>query len=111
MGEITGGASSGWESPGSPTALAKTDHAITGELGKVKTDVPDVFADGEKHGMPVFNVDRESFYQNMTHGRKRLRLKSGTSGQLYMQKTQYQRPFWLSYKDPNSGEVWTRKVK
>ena len=90
---------------------AAADSAITGEPGQVETDVKGVFADGEKLGAPVFNVTHGEFHSNMTFGRKRLRLKSGTAGQSYMQQTKYNRPFWMSYKDPNSGEVWTRKVK
>ena len=82
---------------GSPEALAAKDNAIDTTSGDneqqgVKTDVDDVFADGEKMGMPVFNVSRDEFYQNMKHGRKRLRLATGSKGQEYMQKTKYQRP-------------------
>jgi hypothetical protein len=95
---------------GSPEALAAKDNAIDvgGEDG-VKTDVSDVFADGEKMGMPVFNVSKDSFYQNMKFGRKRLRFPSGSNTQEYMQKTKYQRPFWIAYDD--NGQVWTRKVR
>jgi len=105
MGEIAGS-----QNVDAHQTQAAADVAITGEPGQVETDVKGVFADGEKQGSPVFNVDKHSFYQNMTFGRKRLRLKSGTAGQSYMQQTKYNRPFWMSYKDPNSGEVWTRKV-
>lgn len=105
MGEI-----SGVNNVDAHQLQAAADVAITGDPGKVSTDVPDVFADGEKLGHPVFNVSHDEFYTNMNFGRKRLRLKSGTPGQAYMQKTKYQRPFWMAYKNPN-GEVWTRKVK
>jgi len=107
MSELTNGQS--------PESIAASDHNISGsqtdseEVKGVETDVPDVKADGEKQGLPVFNVDKDEFYQNMKHGRKRLRFKSGSSIQQYMQKTQYQRPFWISHND--NGQVWTRKVK
>jgi hypothetical protein len=97
---------------GSPEALAAKDNAISGDNDEqqgVKTDVDGVFADGEKMGMPVFNVSKDEFYQNMKFGRKRLRLSTGSKGQEYMQKTQYNRPFWLAHDD--NGQVWTRKVR
>ena len=94
-----------------PEDIAASDHDIkqSTEDDRVSTDVQDVFADGEKMGIPVFNVDKDEFYQNMAFGRKRLRFKSGSNTQEYMQKTQYQRPFWIAHND--NGEVWTRKVK
>ena len=95
---------------GSPENLAAKDHAVSGEEGKVQTDVSDVFADGEKMGMPVFNVDKDSFYQNMNFGRKRLRFPTGSPTQAYMQKTKYNKPFWIAHTEPN-GQKWTRKVK
>jgi len=94
---------------GSPGSLAAQDHAITGEPGKVQTDVQDVFADGEKLGMPVFKVDPSEFDQNLQFGRKRVQFKSGSNAQQYMQKTQYNRPFWVS--TIKNGEEWTRKIK
>lgn len=95
-------------------AQAGADNDIKFEPEQIKTDVEDVFADGEKQigkeKFPVFNVDRNSFYQNMTHGRKRLRFQSGSPAQKYMQGTKYNRPFFISYKS-DKGEVWTRKIK
>jgi len=106
MGEI-----SGVDNIDVHQAQAQADVAITGEPGKVKTSLDGVFADGEKGGLPVFNVDKHSFYQNMTHGRKRLRLKSGTAGQAFMSQSKNNQPFWLSYENPENGEMWTRKVR
>jgi len=103
MGEFT-------DNNSSPNSVAASDHAIRGEQGKVNTDVSDVFADGEKLGLPVFNVDHESFHQNMEFGRKRLRFKEDTPVHNYVQKSQYKRPFWLAMKD-NTGQTWTRKIK
>ena len=103
MGELTSG--------GSPEQIASNDNAVkdSGETG-FDTDVPDVKADGEKLGIPVFKVDNGEFYQNMAHGRKRLRFKTGSNVQQYMQKTKYQRPFWISHDD-DKGQTWTRKIK
>jgi hypothetical protein len=75
--------------------------------GKIATDVDDVFADGlnGRDGLPVFDVEKDDFYQNMSHGRKRLRFKSGSSVQTYMQKSKYNKPFYIKH-----GE-YIRKVK
>jgi hypothetical protein len=104
MGEFTGS-----KNVDAHQTMAAADVAVA--AGKFQTDVKGVFADGEKQGQPVFDVSHGEFHSNMTHGRKRLRLKSGTAGQQYMVQTKYNRPFWMSYKDPKSGEIWTRKVK
>lgn len=73
----------------------------------VPTDVDDVFADGERNGMPVFDVSREEFYNNMKVNRRRLRFKNGTRASNYMQKTRYNRPFWIRSKEDNL----MRKIK
>jgi hypothetical protein len=104
MGEMTSGES--------PADLARqdtnpqTDYSDDG----FDTDVDGVKAHGERLGLPVFNVDRDEFYQNMNYGRKRLRFKSGTPVQAYMQGTRYKRPFWIAYKD-KGGQEYIRKVK
>lgn len=93
-------------------ADAQADRATTTD--DFSTDVEGVKADGfkslGKERFPVFNVDKDNFYQNMAHGRKRLRFKSGSSAQRYMQGTKYNRPFFISYKHDN-GETWTRRIK
>jgi len=106
MGEITG-----TNNIDAHQAQAQADVTITGEPGKVKTSLDGVFADGEKGGLPVFNVSHSEFHANMTHGRKRLRLKSGTAGQAFMSQSKNNQPFWLSYENPENGEMWTRKVR
>jgi hypothetical protein len=63
--------------------------------GKVETDLPGVFADAEKNGMPVFDVDKETFNNNMRQERRRLRFKTGTAAAQYHQGSKYNRPFWL----------------
>jgi len=91
-----------------PESLAGSDHEI--EWGEIPTDVEDVKADGKKQGLYVFNVDNDTFHQNMEHGRKRLNLPDGSSGRNYMTKSGVNIPFWMAYKD-QAGQVWTRKVK
>jgi hypothetical protein len=75
--------------------------------GQVKTDVSDVFADGEKGGLPVFDVEPDTFFANMKQDRRRMRFKSGTTVQKYMKNTKYRRPFWVR----NSKDGYTYKVK
>lgn len=89
--------------------MAKDDLNVKGEPGKVPTDIDGIFADGEKVGLPVFNVDKESFHQNMEYGRKRLNFPADSSVQKYLQNTRQNRPFWISYSDGNQTLV--RKVK
>ena len=83
------------------------DHSVTGEPGKIKTDVLDVFADGERNGMPVFDVSPEEFNVNMSGNRRRLRFKSGTPAQNYMRGTRYNIPFWIR----NTKDGYVRKIK
>ncbi len=100
----------GAEGGSSPEQIAQQDVAVTEPEDGVETDVTDVRADGERQGMPVFNVGQSEFYQNMEYGRKRLRFKSGSNIQQYMQQTRYNKPFFIQYKD-DSGKEYIRKVK
>jgi len=98
MGELTGDFNSG------PAAKAKEDLAVTAPTGPdntqgVKTDVDGVFADGEKSGVPVFDVSQKEFYDNMKADRRRLRFKSGSPAATYHQKSNYRRPFYIRNKD------------
>lgn len=103
MGEFTSG--------DSPETIAAQDRAEKFPEDGFDTDVEGVKADGEKQGMPVFNVTKDEFFQNMNYGRKRLRFKSGSPIQTYMQGTRYRNPFWISYKDEGSGKQYIRKIK
>lgn len=80
----------------------------------IPTDVKDVFADGiEKNGhneFPVFKCSKNEFYSNMTDNRKKMRFKSGSTIQQYMQKTRYKRAFFISYTDDN-GKTYKRRIK
>jgi hypothetical protein len=105
MGEMMGA-----ENGHGPEQIAQQDLAVTEPEGGVATDVEDVTANGEREGKPVFDVDHGEFYQNMEFGRKRLRFKSGSNIQRYMQNTRYNKPFFIRYKDDN-GKEYIRRVK
>jgi hypothetical protein len=91
------------------------DHAVNtpksnGEGGTVKgvpTDVDGVFADGERNGIPVFDVSPEEFYNNMKMDRKRLRFSNDSNATKYMKSTKYSRPFWIR----NTKDGFLRKIK
>lgn len=97
MGEFTNGDTA--------EKIAAQDNAPTEKPQGIKTDVADVMADGEKNGLPIFKVSKQEFYQNMNYGRKRLRFKSGTSAQKYMQNTK--NPFWIQ----NDDDGYIRKIR
>jgi len=81
---------------------------------KLETDVVGVFADNKIRAgleeIPVFNVDRDSFFKNMHNDRKRLRFPSDSGAAQYLRGTQYRRPFFVSYTEAD-GKVYRRKVK
>jgi hypothetical protein len=81
---------------------------------KFETDVPEVKADAQvKVGTevyPVFDVDSEAFNQNMMHGRKRIRFKTGTPAAEYMRASRYNRPFYIRNTDAR-GQKFTRRIK
>jgi hypothetical protein len=60
--------------------------------------------------LPVFDVDPEEFYQNSEFGRKRMRFKSGSNVQQYMQKTKYSNPFYIRTTNKD-GKQYIKKVK
>lgn len=102
MGEISGNFND------SPEGIAATDNSVsTPPEGKVKTDVSDIFADGEYKGAPVFDVSKDEFYNNMKQDRKRLRFKTGSVAGSYMRKTKYNIPFYIR----NSEDGYLRKIK
>lgn len=72
----------------------------------VPTDVEDVYADGTKGDIPVFDVTPDEFNNNMKTTRRRLRFKKGSKAAEYMRKTQYNRPFWIR----NSKDGYLRKI-
>jgi hypothetical protein len=92
----------------SPEAqIAKDRQTIEPPEGKVKTDVDGCFADAEHQGVPVFDVSREEFYNNMKADRKRLRFKAETPASHYFRNTRYKLPFYIRNKEDN----YMRKIK
>jgi len=85
----------------------KNDQEQQQQDSRFATDVPDLFADGEKGGLPVFDVSSAEFYNNMKTDRLRLRFKSGSTAQAYHQKSKYRRPFWIRNKE----DGFTYKIK
>lgn len=104
MGELTGN----FEDRPEAKIQGDRDQAETPPEGKVETNVEGVYADAinKRDGNPIFSVDDNEFYQNMNYGRKRLRFKSGSEPQKFMQKSRYNAPFWIKNKDG-----YIRKVK
>lgn len=87
-----------------------TETSVSGyetDVDGVRSD--DIVKQG-KDGFPCFDVDQNEFYQNMQDGRRRLRFKSGSNAQQYMQKTKYNRPFYVRHTDDN-GKKYVRKIK
>jgi hypothetical protein len=73
--------------------------------GKVPTDVDGVFADGIKdNNIPIFDVEKDDFYNNMKMDRKRLRFTKDSSAAQYHRASKYNRPFYLRH------EGYLRKV-
>jgi len=82
---------------------------------EIPTDVKDVCADDivkmGSNEFPVFNCSKDEFFNNMNNNRKRLRFKTGSKVQQYMQGTRYKnRDFYISYTDDN-GKTYRRRIK
>ena len=105
MGDLAGDFSN---SPEAQIAKDK-DQAVEVPDGKLKTDVQDCFADAvnKRDNLPVFKVGHGEFYQNMNYGRKRIRFKSGTDVQRFMQGSRYKQSFWIQHEK----DGYMRKVK
>jgi len=103
------GVLSGIEGDSAQDQNIKADHEVTtveppktdngNDPRGFKTDVDGIFADGERNGVPVFDVEKDDFYRNMKIDRRRLRFNSGSSVQQYHSKTRYNRPFYIRNKD------------
>jgi len=102
MGELTGSGYTQGEKISADTAVTPSTPE-----DKFATDVPDVFADGEKNGIPVFDVSSSEFYKNMKTDRLRLRFKSGSNAQAYQSQSKYRRPFFIR----NQDDGYTYKIK
>jgi hypothetical protein len=96
MGELTG---SFQDSPEAQIAKDR-DQAIEKPEGKFETEFTGVFADAvnQKDNLPVFKVSHNEFYQNMNNGRQRIRFKSGSDPQKFMQNGRYNKTFWIQHE-------------
>ena len=108
MGELAGNFNQ--DSP-EATAARDTQNEPSGdEKNKgIETGVPDCYADdvNNRDKLPIFKVDHDSFYQNMNYGRKRIRFRSGTSAQKFMQGSRYKQSFWIQH----DKDGYMRKIK
>jgi len=102
-GELFGGVSHDMEN------LVSTTNPEVLDPGKISTDVDGVFADGMKNQFPIFDVDKEDFFNNMKAERKRLRFKPETAASQYLRGSKYNRPFFIQYKGDDGH--FMRKVK
>lgn len=114
MGELAGNFQ---DSPEAKIASDR-DQAVEPEANKdggdeqpkgIETHVPDCFADAlnKRDNLPVFKVAHGEFYQNMNYGRQRIRFKSGSSAQKFMQGSRYKQPFWIQH----DKDGYMRKIK
>ena len=96
MGELAGNFQD------SPEAIIAKDRdkAVEPPEGKIDTGIEGVFADAvnSRDNLPVFKVSHDEFYQNMTQGRQRIRFKSGSAPQKFMQNGRYKQTFWIQHE-------------
>jgi hypothetical protein len=106
-------------------AFDKLDNEVADILGmnepkepsapkEFPTDVEGLTADGVvkrgKDEFPVFNVDKNSFYQNMIDGRRRIRFPTGSKAQKYIQNTKYKRDFYIRHTE-DDGKAYLKKIR
>lgn len=105
MGALTGDFN---DSPEGQIAKDR-DQAVAPPEGKVETQFKGVFADAvnKRDNLPVFKVGHDEFYQNMSNGRQRIRFKSGSDAQRYMQNGKYKTNFWIQH----DKDGYMRKIK
>ena len=92
----------------SPEQTAQQDTKFDGKMEQVPIpDIEGLSADGinQRDNLPIFNVDKDEFYQNMSHGRRRIRFKSDSSAQQFMKKSRYNKSFYIKHGD------YIRKIK
>lgn len=106
MGELAGNFN---DSPEGQIAKDTENKAVEPPEGKVVTHVADCFADAEnsRDKLPVFKVAHGEFYQNMNYGRQRIRFKSGSDVQKFMQGSKYKQSFWIQH----DKDGYMRKIK
>jgi hypothetical protein len=70
------------------------------------TGIDGIKANGNKGGLPVFDVTPEEFYRNMKLDRRKLVFNRGTPAQQYHSKTNYKQHFWIR----NTKDGYMKKV-
>lgn len=70
------------------------------------TGVNGIKANGERGGLPVFDVTPKEFFNNMKVDRRKLVFKRGTPCQQYHRNTNYRQHFWI--RNTKDGHI--RKV-
>ena len=70
------------------------------------TGVNGIKSNGEKGGLPVFDVTPAEFFNNMKLDRRKLVFKRGTACQQYHRSTNYRQHFWI--RNTKDGHI--RKV-
>lgn len=96
MGELAGNFQ---DSPEAQIAKDVDGQITTPPEGKIETEFKGVFADAvnKRDTLPVFKVSHNEFYQNMMNGRQRIRFKTGTDVQKFMQNGKYKSKFWIQH--------------
>lgn len=89
-----------------PEAEVNKDEGFATDVEGVSAN--DVVKQGNNE-FPVFDCTEDEFYQNMQHGRKRLRFKQGSAASQYMSGTKYKRPFYI--RTTTDKGTFTRKIK
>ena len=69
-----------------------------------------VSADDWYKNTPVFDVNKNSFFQNMRLDRNKTRFANGTKPSQFMKGTKYRKPFYVRFTD-SSGEQYLNKFK
>lgn len=108
MGELTGTFDGSKDRP-EDTIAGDRDQAVGKDGGVEIEGMEDVKADAinKRDNLPVFKVGHDEFYQNMNYGRKRIRFKSGSNAQKFMQNGKYKQSFWIQHEK----DGYMRKIK
>lgn len=69
-----------------------------GQTSGWDTGIEGIKANGEKGGLPVFDVTPEEFYRNMKLDRRKLVFNRGTPAQQYHARTNYKQHFYIRNK-------------
>jgi hypothetical protein len=107
MGELSG---IGMGYNDSPEALIAQDKKVdVGSENNMELDGFDGIKCAGRHPVdnnPIFSVDNDTFHQNTSQGRSRLRFPAGSDVQRFNQNGRYKQPYYL--KAPNG---YMRKIK